>query len=287
MTKKTIGIVGLGLIGASIGLDLCKKGYPVLGVSRNPQTCAQAIIKGVCQQASTEVVLLQEAEVIFLCTPIATIVPSLESLLPWLSTQTIVTDVGSVKTTIVEKCSALWTNFVGGHPMAGTANHGIDAAQENLFQAAPYVLTPLASTPCWAVECLKQIINEELESKVYLTTPETHDQAVAWISHLPVIVSAGLLSAVLTKAEPNILVLAKQLASSGFRDTSRVGGGNPELGVMMASYNRSALLSSLVNYRQVLDKIIDLIEAEDWQTLQDILTLTQQTRPEFLLNLTR
>lgn len=278
--KQTIGIVGLGLIGASLGLDLYKQGYPVLGVSRNPQVCTKALAKGVCLQASTELFILQEAEIIFICTPIAAIVPSLEKLLPYLSPQTIVTDVGSVKATIVEKCVALWTNFVGGHPLAGTAEQGIDAAKLNLFKDAPYVLTPILNTPKESVDSLKELI-ELLGSKVYLTTPSDHDQAVAWISHLPVMASAGLLKAVQAETNLDIYLLAQKLASSGFRDTTRVGGGNPELGVMMASYNKTALLNSLIKYRQILDMFIDLMELENWESIQEILILTQQIRPEY------
>lgn len=281
MIKKTLGIVGLGLIGASLGLDLQAKGYLVLGVSRNSHTCTLAVAKGVCHEASTDLALLQEAEVIFLCTPIASIVPSLEGLLPYLYRETIVTDVASVKGTIVEECASLWRNFVGGHPMAGTAERGIEAAQYNLFQNAPYVLTPIEETPQEAVDCLQQII-KELGSLIYLTTPADHDRSVAWISHLPVILSAALLKTVSEQAEPELLTLRQKLASSGFRDTSRVGGGNPELGLMMGSYNRSALLNSLVNYRQVLDEMIDVIEKEDWATLKEILSYTQQIRPQFL-----
>jgi arogenate dehydrogenase (NADP+) len=95
-------------------------------------------------------------------------------------------------------------------------------------------------------------------------------------------VSAALIDACTSETDPEVLKLAKQLASSGFRDTSRVGGGNPELGMMMAHYNRMALLRSLSQYRQSLDKLIELIEQENWSELEEILNSTQQARPEFL-----
>jgi arogenate dehydrogenase (NADP+) len=104
---------------------------------------------------------------------------------------------------------------------------------------------------------------------------------VAWISHLPVMVSAGLIHACINETDPAVLELAQQLASSGFRDTSRVGGGNPELGVMMARYNRGELLRSLQQYRTGLDQIISQIEQEDWNALQEKLSINQQTRPKF------
>ncbi len=109
-----------------------------------------------------------------------------------------------------------------------------------------------------------------------------HDRAVAWISHLPVLVSASLLAAVTSEADLEVLALAKQLASSGFRDTSRVGGGNPELGLMMAKYNRSQLLGTLQAYRRQVDRAISWLETEDWNALEQHLQQTHQARPEFL-----
>jgi arogenate dehydrogenase (NADP+) len=95
-------------------------------------------------------------------------------------------------------------------------------------------------------------------------------------------VSGSLINACMSETDPTVLALAQQLASSGFRDTSRVGGGNPELGVMMAHYNRESLLRSLVSYRHSLDQLIELLEKEDWQTLKERLQQTQSQRPDFL-----
>jgi arogenate dehydrogenase (NADP+) len=95
-------------------------------------------------------------------------------------------------------------------------------------------------------------------------------------------VSASLISACQQEPEASTLQLAKALASSGFRDTSRVGGGNPELGRMMAQYNREELLRSLHQYRQALDQFIDLIEQNHWEALEQTLNKTQQTRTEFI-----
>jgi len=109
-----------------------------------------------------------------------------------------------------------------------------------------------------------------------------HDRAVSWISHLPVMVSAGLIAACMSENDPAVLALAQQLASSGFRDTSRVGGGNPELGVMMARYNRRELLRSLQHYRHSLEALINLIEQEDWLSLEQQLKSNRLARPQFL-----
>lgn len=276
-----IGIIGLGLIGGSLGLDLRTRGYYVLGVSRSQQTGELAVARGVVDEASTDLALLRAAEVVFICTPIAAIAPTVEQLIPHLSPSTIVTDVGSVKSPIVQRIMPLWSNFVGGHPMAGTADSGLDAAVQDLFVHRPYVTTPVETTSVQALETVEEIARS-LGAKVYRCSPTDHDQAVAWISHLPVMVSASLISACMSERERRVLTLAQQLASSGFRDTSRVGGGNPELGVMMAQYNRGALLPSLYTYRDQLDALIAEIEQEDWQAIAQRLQHTQQVRPHFL-----
>ncbi len=276
-----IGIVGLGLIGGSLGLDLRSQGHQVLGVSRQEQTCQRAIARGVVDNASVDPALLAAAEIVFICTPLAAIVPTVEQLIPYLSPSTVLTDVGSVKAPVVEAIAPLWPNFVGGHPMAGTAESGIEAAQLNLFALKPYVLTPLATTPPQAVRTLETIVLQ-LRATLYHCRPRDHDRAVSWISHLPVMVSAGLIAACMSETDPAILALAQQLASSGFRDTSRVGGGNPELGVMMGRYNRQELLRSLQHYRHQLEGLIDYIEQEDWIALEQQLKSNQLARPQFI-----
>jgi arogenate dehydrogenase (NADP+) len=281
-----IGIVGLGLIGGSLGLDLRSLGHQVLGVSRRQTTCRVAKERGIVDESDVDLKLMASAEVVFICTPIALIAPTVQQLVPYLAADAIITDVGSVKMPIVEAISPLWPNFVPGHPMAGTAETGVDAALRNLFVGRPYVLTPIATTPLDAVQTIAQLA-QSLGSQVYQCTPQAHDRAVSWISHLPVMVSASLLDACAQgETDPTVLELAKQLASSGFRDTSRVGGGNPELGLMMAQYNRPELLRSLYVYRKTLNDLISQIEAENWPGIQETLELTAQVRPEFVKNLT-
>jgi arogenate dehydrogenase (NADP+) len=165
--------------------------------------------------------------------------------------------------------------------MAGTADQGIEAAQLGLFKNAPYVLTPTQQTKPQDLAQMAELVNA-LGATLYQCDPQSHDQAVAWISHLPVMISASLISACQGESDPAILHLAQSLASSGFRDTSRVGGGNPELGVMMAQYNRPALLRSLMAYRQQLDQMIDLIDQKKWPALNEQLQATKRDRELFL-----
>ncbi len=275
-----IGIVGLGLIGGSLGFDLRSHGHYILGVSRRPSTCEKAIAMGCVDAAGVEMNLLTTVDVVFICTPIGLIVPKFAELIHYLPTSCIITDVGSVKASIVQGMAPHWQNFIGGHPMAGTADSGIEAAQRDLFVDRPYVLTPTATTPKSVIKVIEGLVSQ-LGSKIYHCSPEAHDSAVSWISHLPVMLSASLIAACMGERDPQVLELAQNLASSGFRDTSRVGGGNPELGMMMARYNRQALLASLQQYRHHIDAAIDMIEREDWQALEEKLASTQQARSLF------
>ncbi|MGB3511676.1 MAG: prephenate/arogenate dehydrogenase [Microcoleaceae cyanobacterium] len=275
-----IGIVGLGLIGGSIGLDLRSQGYYVLGVSRQEQTCQKAIALGAVDEASSKLSLLSTADVIFICTPIALIISTVKLLIPFISASTILTDVGSVKAPIVKAVSQVWPNFIGGHPMAGKAESGISVAQLDLFRDRPYVLTPTENTPQESMVKVEAIARL-LKSQVCFCDPHEHDRAVAWISHLPVMASASLITACMSETNPTVLKLAQELASSGFRDTSRVGGGNPELGQMMAQYNRSEILRSLYSFRDQIDEFIQYIEQENWQIIEQKLRHTEQSRKHF------
>ena len=121
-----------------------------------------------------------------------------------------------------------------------------------------------------------------LGSRWFTAGAAQHDQAVALISHMPVLVSAALLRAAGDERDPEIRALAQALASSGFADTSRVGGGNPDLGVAMASSNREAVLKALAAYRWSLEQLEDAVIKTNWDQLHKELTRTQHLRPGFL-----
>jgi arogenate dehydrogenase (NADP+) len=276
-----IGIVGIGLIGASLGWDFRHMGHQVIGVSRQQTTCEIAEQEGICDQASCNLADLKDTEMIFICTPIAAIIPTIEQLIPHLNPETIITDAGSVKGAIVDRATDLWPNFVGGHPMAGNSESGIAAFEKGLFAHRPYVLTPTNKTNAAALEKVAELVGT-LNCIIDRATPTEHDLAVAWISHLPMAISASLINACSHEKDPQILNLAKKFASTGFKDTSRVGAGNPEMGRMMAEYNRDALLRSLSGYRDRLDVLINLIETKQWTEIQDLLSQNQSARNDFL-----
>ncbi len=276
-----IGIVGLGLIGASLAGDLRQLGHQVYGVSRQQTTCDLAVERNLVDRASTDISTLAPCQIIIICTPIDKIVPTIALLAPHLSPETIVTDAGSVKESIVAPATKIWPNFVGGHPMAGKAESGIVAAELGMFRDKPYVVTPIAETNPIAVDKIKSLV-ESLDCRLFEASPIDHDRAVAWISHLPVMISSSLIHGCLENCPPDLLSLAKGLASSGFKDTSRVGGGNPELGIMMAEYNRTALLDALRAYQQDLAQTIESIDTNHWPKLLAKLARSQAARPEFL-----
>lgn len=276
-----IGIVGLGLIGASLAGDLRSIGHRIYGVSRQQSTCDFAVAGELVDRAATDISTLATCEIIIICTPINKIVPTVALLAPHLSPETIVTDAGSVKESIVASATQIWPNFVGGHPMAGKAESGIAAAELGMFRDKPYVITPIAETNPIAVDAIKSLV-KSLNCRLFTASPADHDRAVAWISHLPVMISSSLIHGCLENCPPDLLKLAKGLASSGFKDTSRVGGGNPELGQMMAEYNRTALLDALRAYQQDLAETIGSIEASNWPELLAKLERNQAARPEFL-----
>jgi arogenate dehydrogenase (NADP+) len=279
-----IGIIGLGLIGGSLGLDLRSQGHHVWGLSRSQSTCDQAKFLGVVDQASlslSEIKSLAQTEVIFICTPIDAILSTIAAIAPDLNSSTILTDVGSVKSAIISKAQKLHPRFIGGHPMAGTAFSGINSAQKNLFQDRPCVITPDQNTDPDAVKIVRSLW-QSVGSIVYECNPEEHDRAVAWISHLPILVSAGLILACDREGDQEIAQLAQHLASSGFRDTSRVGGGNPQLGSLIAEYNQVALLGSLKQYQSVLADLISQVESGKWESLERSLTLAQELRNSYV-----
>lgn len=275
-----IGIVGLGLIGGSLGLDWRQAGHRITGVSRQAETIAIAQARGVIDQGGTAFSLLADCDVVVLCVPLDRLVPIAAAVCPHLRAEAILTDVGSVKAPFVQAITPLWPGFIGGHPMAGTAEQGIHAAQPHLFRQRPYVLTPTSQTNPHQLQQVQALVHE-LEAHVLLCDPQAHDQAVAWISHLPLWVSAVLLGATRREMNVQIITLAQQLASSGWRDTTRIGGGNPELGAGLAQYNRDYLLQGLRHYQQELTQVIELLEQQDMAGLIDYLDKTQRVSQFF------
>ena len=267
-TKKTIGIVGLGLIGGSLGLSLQKLGYFTYGIANNSKNSKRAAERGLANIVSEDFQILNKCQIIILALPIKSLLEPDERLLKSLPKESIVTDVGSVKKIICEKWQNYHPNFVGSHPMAGTNQSGVESGINNLFLNKPWVCTPTQKTNTKALEQIKNIARD-LQCKWICTDASSHDKAVALISHLPILVSAALLKTLSLKENSSINELALMLASTGFLSTSRVGGGNPELGLSIIQNNTSSLIDCLDNYNYSLKNIKELIRTKSWDVLLD------------------
>ena len=280
-TSENIGIVGLGLIGGSLGLDLQKLGYTVYGITHRENTAQKARERKLAQIVSTDTSLLKNCSLIFIALPLEQILNPSSVLIHAIPKNAVVTDVGSVKLPILNTWNKLHPRFVASHPMTGTEQSGINAGQYNLFKNKPWVVTPNKETDQQALEIVHQI-SLSLGSKWISTEAQTHDEAVGLISHLPVLISAALLKTLCTDINPSIYSLAKGIASSGFADTSRVGGGNPALGVSMAKFNKANLKRHLSSYRHSLDLFEKYLLEENWDELEKILLNAQKERKNFI-----
>jgi arogenate dehydrogenase (NADP+) len=279
--ERPVGIVGLGLIGGSLGLDLLARGARVQALVHRPATAERALERGLATVVSTDPAVLQDCGLIVLALPLDRLLHPPEALLAALPAAAVVTDVGSVKAPVLERWRQL-DRFVASHPMAGTAEAGVEAGLPGLFEGRPWVATPEPSTDPEALAAVQQVA-EAVGAQWLTCGASAHDQAVALISHMPVLVSAALVeAAALGGAEAGAGALVRHLASSGFADTSRIGGGNPELGTLMARCNREAVLRALQHYRQQLDGLEALVQSEQWPELEQALSTTQALRPEFL-----
>ncbi len=284
--EQPVGIVGLGLIGGSLGLDLRAQGLEVRALVHREATAERARERGLADVVATDPTVLQGCGLIVLALPLDRLLepdPTLRAALP---AEAVLTDVGSVKQPVLERWGHWHPRFVASHPMAGTAQAGVEAGLEGLFTGRPWVATPasapLPGTDPAALDLVQQLA-EAVGARWLTCDAAAHDQAVALISHMPVLVSAALLQAAdRGGAEAGARELVRQLASSGFADTSRIGGGNPELGTLMARSNRAAVLQGLAQYRRQLDALQALVEGEDWPALQAELSRCQALRPEFL-----
>jgi arogenate dehydrogenase (NADP+) len=278
---RPVGLVGLGLIGGSLGLDLGAAGAEVRAWVHRPQTAERARERGLAGAVSTRAEVLQGCGLVVLALPLDQLLAPSAQLLAALPADAVVTDVGSVKAPVLAAWNGLTPWFVGSHPMAGTARAGVEAGERGLFQGRPWVTTPTEHTDPAALEAVRELA-EAVGSQSLSCSAEAHDRAVALISHLPVVVGAALIAAAEHGAIGDERALVRALASSGFADTTRVGGGNPQLGALMCQGNRQAVLAALTHYQRELEELTQMIHAEDWSALRERLQQGQALRPEFL-----
>ena len=282
-----IGVVGLGLIGGSLGLDLRALGLRVQALVHREATAERALGRGLADAVGTDPRVLEGCALVVLALPLDRLLDPDPALVAALPPAAVVTDVGSVKAPLLARWEPLLPGrFVAGHPMAGTAKAGVEAGERQLFEGRPWVATPSGRTDPAAL-ALVEALAGAVGARWCCCPAADHDRAVAMISHLPVLVGAALLQAAATAGgdsseNSQLPALLRQLASSGFADTTRVGGGNPELGTLMARCNREELLAAITQYQGQLQGLRRLVEASDWAGLQASLSTCAQQRPEFL-----
>jgi prephenate dehydrogenase len=247
--RGTVTILGVGLIGGSIGLALRRRGLArrVVGVGRRESTLAKALERGAITEATTALVRgVAEAELVVVCTPLCNIVEHVRGAAENAPPGVIITDAGSTKGAIVaalEDDLPRGAAFVGSHPMAGSEKTGPDFADEDLFQDRVTIVTPTQSTSPQALEAVEEFWRS-LGARTVRMAPEEHDRAVAAVSHLP-----HLAASALAAATPEEWL---SLAAGGWSDTTRVAAGDVELWRQILSVNRSHVLRSLAEFEKTL-----------------------------------
>lgn len=226
-----IGIIGLGLIGGSIFKDLVKLGYDVIAVSNSQN--GEKIYK--------DYKVLKDCDVVFVCSAMNKTLSILDKLEDILSEETIVTDVCSLKQFVCNKKRSY--KFIPSHPMAGTEHKGFENSFEGLFKNAKWVITPVYGNDERLIKIIKA-----LGAKIVETTPDKHDEAVALISHMPMVIA----QAIFKTASENPLAL--EIASSGFRDMTRLAMSNTEMANDMVIMNSDNIQTSILKlYKSIGD----------------------------------
>lgn len=277
-----VAIVGLGLIGSSIGLALhkAKAAQQVMGydLGRGISNHARKI-GAIDQPYSTIDDVVRGAELIILATPVGAIRSLLQRIATAATPGAVVTDVASTKAQVIswaEEFLPSSLSFVGGHPMAGKELSGVEAADATLFQGHIYCLTPTARTRPVAIKKVSELI-EALGAHVRFLEPVEHDGQVAGVSHLPFIASIAIMD---TVANGSAWGDAALLAANGFRDMTRLAAGNPEMYRDICLTNSEALVRWLNQYISTLSTLRSRIAEHD-STLDETFAKAQQARLEW------
>jgi len=276
-----IGIVGLGLIGGSLGLKLQSLNHTIYGIANNEFNEKKAKEKKLANFISCDLSLLKKCELIILALPIKDLINPSQRLVASIPQETIVTDVGSVKEQIVNIWENLHPLFIGSHPMAGTEKKGVDSGFEGLFKNAKWIITPTQNSDLNAVSTLSELI-KSMNCEICQASPKEHDQAVSLISHLPIFLASALIETVNKKNNQSLLDLTQKLAATGFADTSRVGGGNEKLGLDLAMNNQINILNAINNFKNKLNTLESLIKGKNWELLSTKLAEAKEIRENFI-----
>jgi len=282
-----VTIVGVGLLGGSIGLALKAAGYRgrVIGVGRRPQVVERAIelkcIDAGCATLSEAVAMVEDkaaAQLVIICTPLSTFSALFAEFATCDRPGLIITDAGSTKEQVCKEAKAILpdaSRFVGAHPMAGSELHGPEHAKADLFKGRLCILTPQGtSSRADAVELVRDLW-QALGMKLTEKSPHDHDQIVAAISHLPHAIAANTSR----RADEQKAI---SIAATGFRDTTRIASGDPRVWTDIFTSNKQAMLESLDHFSQSLARFREVVSSGDEAEMLRLLSDVKQARDTWL-----
>ncbi len=249
----TVGVVGLGLMGSSFAMAV-KKARPeftIVGFDHDAATARKAMDRGIASGASTELGIIDMADVVVVAVPILAMRDLLTAVRSHVAGKT-VTDMASTKASVMEWAAAAGVDMVGGHPMCGREAAGIDAADAALFEGAPWILTRRDPTVIELVEAAG--------AHPLVMDAATHDRLVAGVSHAALLLSVGYVLALSGRSD---WADASKVAASGFRDVSRLAGGDPVLAAGISRTNRENMLEQLDAISASLARLRRHLEADD------------------------
>ena len=262
--EETVAIVGVGLIGGSLAAALRQRRVArhVIGVGRNAARMEQAKLAGLIDEAATDIsAVASRSDVIVFCTPVEQVARGAKAAASRLRPGGLLTDAGSVKQPICDELTDVPT-FIGSHPIAGSHRQGFEAADSQLFDGRLCVLTPLPSANLSQVERLERFW-QAVGMRTVQMSPNAHDRALAMTSHLPHVVAAALAT---TLSEEN-----RGLTGTGFRDTTRIAAGDPELWSGILMQNAEHVAAGIEAVQQLLEAFRKAILSKDPDRIKELL----------------
>ena len=255
-----IAIIGLGLIGGSMGLSLRKKAdLEVVGFARRGETASRALELGAVDRTEGDLLAaVRDADLVLIATPVMAMKDIMAKIGESLDKGCIVTDVASTKAQVMgwaEERLPSWISFVGGHPMAGKETSGIEAADADLFIGCTYCLMPQRSATKEAIDKVEGLVRQ-IEAKPIFIDASEHDMLVAAVSHLPMVISSALVSMATKSSSWDDM---SKLAATGYRDLTRLASGSPEMSRDICLTNREFILRWIDEYSEELEKFRHLI----------------------------
>ena len=287
MHWQKISLIGVGLLGGSLGLALRRRklATKVVGYVRREAGVTECLQAGAVDHATTHLAeAVTDADLIVFCTPLAQMRAVAERLLPAVKRGAVVTDVGSVKASVVQDLEALFAGvgarFVGSHPMAGGEKMGVGAARADLFENTVCLVTPTPASHAKSVTQIEELW-QSVGSRPLRMSPEMHDELVSRSSHLPHVVAAELANYVLSPIHPK---QQAQLCAAGFRDTTRIAAGSPEMWRDIALANHKNLARVLGVFIEDLQEFQLALENGDAKTIEEFFANARQRREAWAAN---